>query len=62
MDDETLWFRPLLERFGKSSQKAGHPHHRGKVRSVDSDKGRGYEPDCECVVTFGPWRDMMHSK
>ena len=57
MDDDTLRFRRLLERFGKASQKAGHLHHRGKVREVDDDKARSYELECECGVTLGPWRD-----
>jgi hypothetical protein len=58
MDDETVRFRRLLDRFGKSHQKAGHLHHRGKVRSVDDEKGRSYALDCECGVTLGPWRDV----
>jgi hypothetical protein len=55
--DETIAFRRWLERFGKASQKAGHLHHRGKVRTVDADKGRAIELDCECGVTLGPWQD-----
>ncbi len=58
MDGETLWFRRLLEPFGKSSEKAGHLHHRRNVRTIDDDKGRGYELDCECGATLGPWRDL----
>jgi hypothetical protein len=56
MDNEALWFRRLLERFGKSHQKAGHLHHRGKVRSVDDEKGRSFELDCECGVMLRPGR------
>jgi hypothetical protein len=56
MDNDTLRFRRLLERLGKGHEKAGHLHHRGKVRSVDDEKGRSYELACECGVTLGPWR------
>jgi hypothetical protein len=58
MDDETLRFRRLLERFGKSHQKAGHLHHRGKGRSLDDEKGRSFELSCECETPLGPWREV----
>lgn len=57
MDDETLQFGRLLERFAKPSEIAGHLHHRGKVREVNDEKGRSYELECDCGVTLGPWRD-----
>jgi hypothetical protein len=58
MDADTLRFRRLLERFGKSSEKAGHLHRRGKVRTVDGDKSPSYEATCQCGTTLGPWRDL----
>ncbi|MDQ2912022.1 MAG: hypothetical protein M3T56_02085 [Chloroflexota bacterium] len=44
MSEETLAFRRILDRFGKRSEKAGHLHHSGKVRSDLGDDGiRIYE-------------------
>jgi len=59
MDYETLAFRRILDRFGKTAQKAVHLSHRGKVRSDVGDDGiRIYELDCDCGCTLGAWRDV----
>lgn len=57
MDDDTLRFRRLLERFGSRPEKRAHLTHRGKVRSGGDEKAPAYELECECGVTFGPWPD-----
>jgi len=59
MDDDTLAFRRLLERFGSATEKRIHLTHRGKVRSDHAEDGTRYhELDCiTCGMTLGPWRD-----
>ena len=57
IDEDTLRFRRLLERFGKGHEKAGHLHHRGKVRTIDDEKGQSYELECECGAVLGKYED-----
>ncbi|MDQ2913462.1 MAG: hypothetical protein M3T56_09420 [Chloroflexota bacterium] len=59
MSEDTLRFRRLLERFGKTPEKAGHLRHSGTVRSDKGDDGvLAYELECGCGATLGPWRDI----
>ena len=39
MDDDTLAFRRLLERFGSPTEKRTHLAHKGKARSDRDDTG-----------------------
>jgi len=58
MSVETLAFRRLLERFGKRTDKLGHLHHTGTIRSNVGDDGiRTVELTCECGTLLGPWRE-----
>jgi hypothetical protein len=59
MSVETLAFRRLVERFGKRTEKLGHPHHTGTIRSSVGDDGvRTVELVCDCGTLLGPWRDL----
>jgi hypothetical protein len=55
---ETLAFRRWLERFGSATQKLGHLHHTGTIRSsVGDDQIQTIELSCDCGAVLGPWRD-----
>ena len=59
MSLETLTFRRLLDRFGKRTDKLGHLHHSGTIRSSVGDDGiRTVELSCECGALLGPWREV----
>jgi hypothetical protein len=59
MSEATLASRRLLERFGKRTEKLGHLHHTGSIRSSVGDDGvRAVELMCECGTLLGPWRDI----
>ncbi len=59
MSEATLAYRRLLDRFGKRTEKLGHLHHTGAVRSSVGDDGvRTVELECECGTLLGPWRDV----
>jgi hypothetical protein len=59
MTEETLAFRRLVERFGRTTQKLGHFHHTGTIRAtVGDDQIPIFELACECGAVLGPWRDM----
>ena len=58
MTPETIAFRRWLERFGSTTQKLGHLHHTGIVRStVADDRVQTIELECDCGTLLGPWRD-----
>jgi hypothetical protein len=49
ISEVTLAYRRLLERFGKRTEKLGHLHHTGTIRSSAADDGiRTVELGCEC--------------
>jgi hypothetical protein len=58
MSEETLAFRRLLDRFGKRTEKLGHLHHTGEIRSTVNDGVRIVELTCECGALLGPWREV----
>jgi hypothetical protein len=58
MTEETLAFRRLLGRFGKRTEKLGHLHHVGEIRSSVKDGIRTVELSCECGTLLGPWREI----
>ena len=58
MNEETLRFRRLLERFGSRTQRAGHLHHPGTIRTTAGQDGASvHELSCACGVILGPWPD-----
>ena len=62
MDEATFTFRRLLDRFGKRTEKLGHLHHIGAIRSSGGDDGiRTIELNCECGALLGPRHDSCNS-
>lgn len=50
MSEATLAYRRLLERFGKQTEKLGHLHHTGEIRSIVKD---GIRTVGSAAVAFG---------
>ena len=53
MDEETLAFRRVLQRFGSPVEKKTHLSHRGKVKSESGF----YQLTCECGARLGNYED-----
>ena len=59
MSEATLAYRRLLDHFGKRTEKLGHLHHSGTIKTSIGDDGvRVIELSCECGTLLGPWREV----
>jgi hypothetical protein len=58
MSEAALAYRRLLDRFGRRTEKLGHLHHTGEIRSNVADGVRSVELQCECGTLLGPWREV----